>query len=138
MAKSSLAPEGQNVNTMQMAQRAYSAPQQAQTRSPRATEYAAFARITARLKAAQAAGPQHFPALAAALEQNRRLWRTLALDVADKDNALPAALRSRIFYLYEFTDQHTRKVLRREADAGPLVEINTAMMRGLDTKGTVS
>ena len=45
--------------------------------------------------------------------------------------ALPDDLRARIFYLAEFTDQHTRKVLNGRDTAGPLIEINTAIMRGL-------
>lgn len=114
-----------------MARNAYSAPTQAQTRPPRATEYAAFARITARLKAADADGRKNYPALAAAIHENRKLWTMLAADVADGDNGLPTQLRARIFYLFEFTTHHSREVLNGKADVGPLVEINTAVMRGL-------
>ncbi|WP_245895736.1 flagellar biosynthesis regulator FlaF [Rhodovulum kholense] len=130
--------EGQNVNALQMAQSAYSAPNQNKTRSPRATEYAAFVRITSQIKQAQDAGRRAFPALAAALHRNRKLWRTLAIDVADKDNALPADLRARIFYLYEFTDRHTDEVLAGRAKPTALIEINTAIMRGLAERERVS
>jgi flagellar protein FlaF len=130
--------EGPTVNAMHMAQKAYSAPSQNQMRTPRATEYAAFARITARLKAAATGERKNFPALAAALGENRRLWTMLAADVAGTDNGLPSALRARIFYLYEFTTQHSRQVLKGEADIGPLLEINTAIMRGLDSAEAVS
>nr|WP_246176370.1 flagellar biosynthesis regulator FlaF [Rhodovulum strictum] len=116
---------------MHLAQQAYSAPTQARTRPPRATEYAAFARVTARIKAADTGSARDFPALVAALDENRKLWRLLAIDVADRDNSLPRDLRARIFYLYEFTDHHTSRVLACHADTGPLVEINTAIMRGL-------
>ncbi|MGC9418332.1 MAG: flagellar biosynthesis regulator FlaF [Rhodovulum sp.] len=126
------------MNTLHMAQKAYSAPNQAQTRTPRATEYAAFARITARLKAAQGTGRRNYPALAAAIHENRRLWTMLAADVADKDNALPQQLRAQIFYLFEFTNHHSREVLNGKADLAPLVEINTAVMRGLDKPEAVS
>jgi flagellar protein FlaF len=107
-------------------------------RTPRATEYAAFARITARLKAAEAAGRKNFPALAAALAENRRLWTMLAADVAGADNGLPQSLRARIFYLYEFTTHHSRQVLNGKADVAPLIEVNTAIMRGLDNAEPVS
>ncbi|TCO73355.1 flagellar biosynthesis regulator FlaF [Rhodovulum euryhalinum] len=119
------------MNALHMARTAYSAPTQAQTRTPRATEYAAFARITARLKAAEGAGRRNYPALAAAIHENRKLWTMLAADVADGDNGLPQALRARIFYLFEFTTHHSREVLNGKADIGPLVEVNTAIMRGL-------
>jgi len=126
------------MNALHMAQQAYSAPNQNQMRTPRATEYAAFARITARLRAAQGAGRRNFPILAAALHDNRRLWTMLAADVADKENALSPQLRAQIFYLFEFTTQHSREVLNGKADVGPLIEINTAVMRGLDNPEAVA
>jgi flagellar biosynthesis activator protein FlaF len=113
-----------------MARSAYASPG-APVRTARSTEYDAIARITARLKAAVTSQPPGFAQLAAALHDNRRLWTTLAADVADPGNALPDALRAQLLYLAEFTDQHSRKVLAREADADALIEINTAVMRGL-------
>ncbi len=75
--------------------------------------------------------PLDFSALVQALHENRELWTLLATDVADKDNKLPAQLRAQIFYLAEFTNHHTRQVLAQDATADVLVEINTAVMRGL-------
>lgn len=100
-------------------------------RSPRAAEYDAFARVTARLRSAAGAGPAGFARLAAALHDNRRLWAIVGAEVADPANALPAALRARLFYLAEFTVAHSRRVLAREAGPEPLIEVNTAVMRGL-------
>jgi flagellar protein FlaF len=100
-------------------------------RTPRGTEYEAFARITARLKAAGTAGSAGFAALVQALHDNRSLWTLLAADVAEADNGLTPDLRARIFYLAEFTFQHTSKVLAGEAGAEVLVEINSAVMGGL-------
>lgn len=119
---------------MQNAQRAYTGYAAASALgSPRAAEYDAFARVTARLGSAAKAGPSGFARLAAALHENRRLWALVAAEVADPRNALPAELRARLFYLAEFTEDHTRRVLAREAGAAAdaLVEINTAVMRGL-------
>ena len=124
------------MNVLMQAQNAYSANTQNHIRSPRAVEYAAVARVTSRLKKAGSKGRDAFPELAAALNENRDLWRLLAMDVACDGNGLPAALRARLFYLFEFTDQHTTKVLERSADIAPLVEINTAIMRGLSDSGT--
>ena len=97
---------------------------------PRDIEYQLFSQITGRLHKASD-DPDKFPDLAAALSDNLTLWRTIALDVADQDNELPDLLRARLFYLYEFTNAHTPKVLRREADASALIDINTSVMRGL-------
>ncbi len=118
------------MNALQMAKTAY-ATNKAPIRTPRGIEYEAFARVTHRLKNAAARGRAGFPELAEALHLNRQLWSMLAADVAEKDNGLPQELRARVFYLAEFTAEHSRKVLRRSETIDALVEINTAVMRGL-------
>ena len=100
-------------------------------RTDRDTEYNAFAKITHRMKVAETQGKRGFNELAGALHDNRKLWMILASDVAAKSNPLPKELRARIVYLSEFTRQHSSKVLSRTASVGPLIEINTAIMRGL-------
>ncbi len=120
---------------MSMAQRAY-APINAPIRSERSIEYDVIARITFRLKKAIESGK--LPALLEAMHENRRLWRTLAVDVADPDNGLPSELRARIFYLAEFTNHHTSQVIRNKVSAVPLVEINTAILRGLKSSVAAS
>ena len=100
-------------------------------RTPKGTEYDIFARVTHKIKAAAQKGKLGFGELASALHDNRKLWVLLASDVADKDNGLPQDLRARIFYLAEFTEHQSRKVLRENASVRPLLEVNMAMMRGL-------
>ena len=70
-------------------------------------------------------------AMAEALHDNLRLWTLLAADVAGEENELPAQLRARIFYLAEFTRAHSAKLLSGEAERRPLIDINTAVMKGL-------
>jgi flagellar protein FlaF len=118
------------VNAIDLARRAY-APERSPILGPRAVEHRLIADVTARLGQAASAGPRGFQRLASALHENRRLWATLAANVASRDNALPEQLRAQLFYLAEFTTGHSRKVLRGEASVGPLIEINTAVMRGL-------
>lgn len=117
------------MNAFQLAKMAYANPA-APTRTERATEYALFAAITRNLKSA-AATPENFPALAAALHENRRLWTILAIDVMNSGNGLPEKLRAQIFYLSEFTARHSALVLAGKADTAALIDINTAIMRGL-------
>ncbi len=100
-------------------------------RSPRSVEYDLLARITQRLRTAWEVRKQDFPGLVAAIADNNRVWAVLAADVADPDNALPQPLRARLFYLYQFIEQHSRKVLADGAGVEVLVDINTAVMRGL-------
>ncbi len=123
------------------AQSAYGRPD-APARSPRTIEYDLFARVTRALAAAKTAtgpaGRADFAAVAKALHDNGRMWRVLATDVAEPENPLPAALRARLFYLYQFTEQHSRKVLDGAAEIGVLVDINTAVMRGLRGEGVAA
>lgn len=117
------------MNAFSMAKTAYS-NSSTPTRTPRGTEYDAFARITHRMKS-MSVDKSNFGALATALHDNKKLWSILAADVSDSENTLPDELRGRIFYLYEFTAQHTSKILRKEETVDVLVDINTAVMRGL-------
>lgn len=111
------------------------AQREAPTRSLRSIEYDLLALTTQRLTAAWAQRSENFPALAAALADNQRLWLTLADDVAGPENALPSALRARLFYLYEFTVHHSRAVLDGRGSVEVLTDINTAVMRGLRGQG---
>ena len=120
-----------------LAQAAYTT-ERAPIRTDRGTEYELFARVTHRMRAAAAKGRPGFVALAEAIQQNHELWTLLASDVAGPDNALPRELRARIFYLAEFTQAHSRKILNDGASIAPLVEINAAMMRGLRGNGAAS
>ena len=122
--------KGQDVNIQTMARMAYSEAS-APTRTERGTEFEVFAKITRAIKSAEAKGKPAFNALAQAVLENRRLWTILASDVADPGNSLPEDLRARILYLAEFTNLHSSKVLNKTVSAQVLVELNTAMMRGL-------
>jgi flagellar protein FlaF len=124
------------VNALHLAKTAYSA-NRAPIRTDRGTEYEAFAKITHRLKMAAQQNRIGFAALAQALHENRRLWTILAADVAEPGNSLPGDLRARIFYLAEFTAQYSSKVLTEGADPDVLVDINTAVMRGLRQKASL-
>nr|WP_226892719.1 flagellar biosynthesis regulator FlaF [Phycobacter azelaicus] len=112
------------------AKRAYSAAK-APTRTPKDLEFEAIARITHRMISASKQGPEGFSALAEALTENRKLWQIFQTDVTSADNGLPEDLKEQILYLAAFTTQYTSRILARKAGVGPLVEINTAIMRGL-------
>ena len=118
------------MNALRHARQAYSAAK-APTRTFKNLEYDAVARITHRLVEAAGKGPDGFNALAAALTDNRKLWSIFMADIVSADNKLPLELKNHLAYLTEFTRQHTSKVLARKADVRPLVDINTAIMRGL-------
>ena len=112
----------------------YARPEAPQ-KTPRSLEYDLLARITKRLGQAAAARRENCPALMAALDENLRLWSTLASDVADSGNTLPSKLRAQLFYLYEFTNLHSKAVRADKGSVDVLVDINTAVMRGLRGEG---
>lgn len=100
------------------------------------TNRGAEAKIVARVISMLIAGQKKaetgdYKPLAEALHKNNQMWTIFAVDVAQKGNGLPPDLRVRILNLMEFTQIHSRKVLNREADVTPLVNINKAIMRGL-------
>lgn len=117
-----------------MAKTAYANPNQP-ARTARDSEYDIFARTTYRLKQASARADTDYSGLAQAVYDNRRLWRMLAADLALPGNGLPEMLRARLLYLNDFTQTHSRKVLSGVASAEVLIEINTAIMRGLRNEG---
>ncbi|WP_106746745.1 flagellar biosynthesis regulator FlaF [Yoonia maritima] len=122
------------MNVIEQARQAY-APTQLAIRTERSVEAQLVSQITARLRDTMSQSAGNFAALAVAVHDNRRMWTTLASDVAGSDNALPKSLRAQLFYLAEFTEHHSRRVLRRETDVSALVEINTAVLRGLNGRG---
>jgi flagellar biosynthesis activator protein FlaF len=101
------------------------------TRSPRDTEYAVFAQVTRRLKAVDEADKRLFPALAQAVMDNQKLWGVLAEDLLEDGNQLPLALRAQLLSLAEFVRRQSLAVLGGRASVAALIDINTAIMRGL-------
>ncbi len=104
-------------------------------KSAKDTEIEIILETTRRLKSAAELRHDDFPRFASALQDNRKLWITLAADVANSTNGLPAELRAKIFYLSEFTQDYSRKVLSENLDITPLLDINLAVLRGLAATG---
>lgn len=111
-----------------LAENCYANPARS-TATPRNIEYQVFSRVTAQLSSAHR--DREHGKLAQALQDNLSLWTILGTDVAGAGNGLPAELRSKLFYLFEFTRAHTHKVMSGEATPEILVEINGAIMRAL-------
>jgi flagellar protein FlaF len=100
-------------------------------RTDRGTEYAVFAQITGRMTAIDETDRSAFPRLAQAILDNQRLWGTLADDLLLDSNALPVPLRAQLVSLASFVQRHSLAVLGGRASIAPLVDINTAIMKGL-------
>lgn len=122
---------------MTAAQNAYSAFGKATpaVKTPRQIEYQAFAMVTRKLSDVETL--ESFPKLVEALHINTQLWSKFSTDVSQNANGLPDLLRGQIYYLAKFTRDHSQKVMKKEADTAPLIEINTMMMKGLrDSPGS--
>lgn len=100
------------------------------TRTARDTEYEVLARISRRLKSASRPDAP-FSELASAIHDNRSLWNIFAFDLASPGNALPGELRNGLLALARFVHDHSSKVLRQAGSVDVLIDINTAVMRGL-------
>lgn len=122
------------MNASTLAMRGY-AENAATTRNERRSEYDVFARVTQGLRNTATKAKSDFSSYAEALHLNRRLWTALVVDVADPSNPIPEDLKARVIYLSEFTQLHTRKILRENASVLPLLEVNMAVMRGLKSEG---
>ncbi len=118
----------------QSARTAYARPE-APARTLRTIEYDLIARTTQRMTTAWSRRTVDFPVFAATLNENLTLWSTLAADVASAENGLPQQLRAQLFYLYQFTAEHSRAILEGRGSIEVLVDINTAVMRGLRGDG---
>lgn len=102
----------------------------APVRTARGTEYAAFQKVTARMT--RATRPDvPMAERAAALHDNRRLWLVLATDLADDANGLPETLRARLMFLAEFALLSGSRALKDAGAMAALIDVNTAVMRGL-------
>ena len=117
------------MNTAVLAQSLYAKPIR-ELGTARGIEYKAFSKVTARL-ASWNEDKDSFANLAEALCENQLLWTVLGADVADQGNELPNQLRAQLFFLTEFTNHQTKKIMAGEAKPEILVEINTSIMRGL-------
>ena len=107
----------------------------AESDDPRRMEYRVFLRVTLDLEQHRE-GDWRSAGLKEALWRNMQLWNTLRADLLDEGNGLPERLRAGLVSLSISVDQHSRRVLRGESDLGLLIDLNRAVMRGL--QGTAS
>lgn len=97
---------------------------------PRTIEYRVFLRVTLALEHHRDADWRS-SGLKDALWRNMELWNTLRADLLEPANALPEALRAGLVSLSFSVDRHSRRVLRGEAGIALLIDINRAVMQGL-------
>lgn len=116
-----------------MSLRAY---QQAATRAeaPKDIEYRLFGQVTRALMTASEAPKTDYATRMDALDWNRRLWSTLALDCSSEGNQLPPQVRASIISLSLWVSRHSSVVMRGEDDFEALIDVNRIMMQALNQK----
>lgn len=97
---------------------------------PRKIEYRLFLRITLSLERHREADWRS-AGLKDALSRNMELWGWLRADLLDDENGLPEKLRAGLVSLSYTVDRQTRAVLRGQSGVDLLVDINRAVMQGL-------
>ena len=103
---------------------------QAAGETPRNAEYRLFGQVTGALIDANSAGLKGKP-LIEAIDWNRRLWSTLAVDCIDEGNRLPKQLRAQIISLSLWVTKYSSEVMHQGAPLDPLIDINRTIMQGL-------
>ena len=114
-----------------MALQAYQKAQRA-AENPRSAEYRLFGQVTGALLDAQSAGAKGV-GLIDAIDWNRRLWSTLAVDCLDDGNRLPMPLRAQIISLSIWVTKYSSQVMQQGASLDPLIDINRTIMQGLQS-----
>jgi len=97
--------------------------------SPREIEYRLFGEVTRALM--EAAGATDITVRMNALDWNRRLWSTLALDCGAEGNQLPPTLRAQIISLSLWVTRYTTEIARDNVPVQPLIDVNRSIMEGL-------
>lgn len=101
--------------------------------APRTTEYRLLGQVTRALLDVDRTDAKEIGKLAEALDWNRRVWSAFATDCASAENKLPDNLKAGIISLSIFVSKHSSEVMREGGEIDVLVDINRAIMQGLET-----
>ncbi len=105
------------------------------TEDPRVIEYRVLARATNALLAALLPGAGT-TALPKALHDNRMVWTAFAADLADDGNSWEPPLRASLLSLAAWVFQESDRVLWEGKPPQALIDINRAVMSGLQPNVT--
>jgi flagellar protein FlaF len=89
-----------------------------------------FGQVTGALMQAQSAGAKG-SSLIDAIDWNRRMWSTFAVDCMDDSNKLPNPLRAQIVSLSIWVTKYSSQVMQKGAPLEPLIDVNRTIMQGL-------
>lgn len=99
--------------------------------SGRDNEYAALSQATYMMQKTKSIKDRNIQDFLQSINNNLKLWTIFATDIAREENPLPAEIKSALFYLFEFTQLETHRIIRGEGDIDTLIDINKSIMKGL-------
>lgn len=100
------------------------------TESPRRVEHRLLSQVNATLREV-ASRPDDLPKLYDALIWNKKVWDAFMLDLTDENNRLPGETKQILIRLSAWVTKHTFAVMDRDARIEPLIEVNDAILEGL-------
>ena len=104
----------------------------ASIKSQKQIESEAFLNITRRLKTSQHTKSYDYSSFVEAISKNRKLWTLLCTDILHPENKLSTHIKASIFYLNEFVQSYSGRILSEDITVEPLIDINLSIIRGLN------
>ena len=99
--------------------------------SDRDIEIQVFQASIAKLRSISGLDFKFTPDAAKILSDNLKLWDMLTVDLAQPDNQIDKNLAAQLIGLSKFVRVHTMALYRGEGSVDVLVDINTAILKGL-------
>ena len=104
----------------------------ASIKSQKQIESEAFLNVTRRLRASQHTKSCDYSSFVEAISKNRKLWTLLCTDILHPQNELSTQIKASIFYLNDFVQSYSGRILSEDITAEPLIDINLSIIRGLN------
>ena len=104
------------------------------TMSDRSNEADLFRQVIADLRSVAKSDKLLTGENAEKLSRNLHLWDALSVDLLSQENALPDEIKNSLIDLGKFVRQHTLKLYAGEGSVDVLIDINVAILGGLDTR----
>ena len=101
-------------------------------KSQKQIESEVFLNVTRRLKTIQHTKLYNYSSFVEAISKNRKLWTLLCTDILHPQNQLSTQIKTSIFYLNEFVQSYSGRILSEGITVEPLIDINLSIIRGLN------
>ena len=101
-------------------------------KSQKQIESEVFLNVTRRLRASQNTKSCNYSSFVEAISKNRKLWTLLCTDILHPQNELSTHIKANIFYLNDFVQSYSGRILSEGITVEQLIDINQSIIRGLN------